>query len=72
MKFNMLQTIAVTGVCVSAVSQAGLHLIDKSVTNFWALYPTWVGVFIIGTIFKLFGKPHEHSHEHDHHEHHVH
>jgi hypothetical protein len=70
-ELNALQTISVTGVIVCLLAQIGLYLIGKTVDTFWAVYPTWVVVFLLGTLLRFFAGPddhhHHHHHDHDHH-----
>jgi hypothetical protein len=37
-------------------------LVGKSVTDMWALYPTWAAVFLAGTIIRLLDKGDDHHH----------
>ena len=53
---NGFQTISIIGICFSIFCQGLLMLIGKSVTDMWALYPTWAAVFIAGTIIRLLDK----------------
>lgn len=63
-ELNALQTISVTGVIVCLLAQLGLHLIDKDITSFWAVYPTWVVVFAAGTLLRFFSNHSEDDHHH--------
>ncbi|TAH25188.1 MAG: hypothetical protein EAZ07_07820 [Cytophagales bacterium] len=66
--FNAFQTLAVFGIIFSIIVQVILLLINKHVDNIWALYPTWITVFIFGTVIKRYIKyddDHTHHHEHD-------
>lgn len=71
---NTIQTIALTGVITSLCSQLGLSIAEKTVEGFWKLYPVWAGVFLIGSLIRIFYKgeldDHHHAHEghagHDH------
>jgi hypothetical protein len=64
---NTMQMLAVTGIIISLFAQLILLLVGKEVHNFWAVYPTWVGVFGIGSLFKHFGPAAHHHHGDDHH-----
>lgn len=59
---NAFQSISVVGLVFSVIVQASLLLMNKNIDNVWALYPTWVGVFILGTLIKKFSKEEEHHH----------
>ncbi|HEY8399856.1 MAG TPA: hypothetical protein VIK89_01270 [Cytophagaceae bacterium] len=59
---NGLQNLSVIGLIFSVVVQISLIVIDKKVENIWALYPTWITVFIIGFLLKKFGKDEAHHH----------
>lgn len=61
---NGFQTISIIGVCFSVFCQGLLLLVDKTVTDMWALYPTWAAVFIIGTIIRFLDKGGDHDHHH--------
>lgn len=68
--FNIWQSIAATGLVVSAMSQAGLHLAHRVVPDFQNVYFIWMGVFAAGTLLKYYYfkngiDPHAHHH-HDH------
>ena len=57
---NALQAISVCGIIFGVVAQLLLAIFHKHVDNIWALYPTWVFVFIIGTILKKYLKHEDH------------
>ena len=59
---NAIQTLSVFGIIFSVIVQIILFLINKHVAYTWALYPTWIGVFILGTIIKKYVKEDHHSH----------
>ncbi|WMJ71575.1 hypothetical protein RCC89_00090 [Cytophagaceae bacterium ABcell3] len=59
---NLFQTLAMLGIIFSIAAQFILSLINKHVDNFWAVYPTWIFVFIFGTIVKKYVKPDDHHH----------
>ncbi|SFC15884.1 hypothetical protein SAMN05421780_103114 [Flexibacter flexilis DSM 6793] len=61
-ELNLLQALSVTGIVVSSVAQLGLQVLDKHVEKFWALYPTWVAVFIFGTILRYLRNDSEEAH----------
>jgi hypothetical protein len=62
-EWNAFQTISVTGLIFSAVTQIILIVIGKHVDSMWALYPTWGFVFLFGYLLKKFTKEdHHHSH----------
>jgi hypothetical protein len=64
-ELNAFQTLAVFGIIFSGIVQLALMLIEKNVETIWALYPTWIGVFIFGTILKRYVKyDDDHSHQH--------
>jgi hypothetical protein len=52
--FNIWQNLAVTGLIVSAMSQAGLHFAGRVVENFVNVYWIWALVFAGGTILKYY------------------
>jgi hypothetical protein len=58
--FNAFQTLSLFGLLFSVIVQILLTLIHKHVDTIWALYPTWFGVFIFGTILKKFTKEDHH------------
>jgi uncharacterized membrane protein YbhN (UPF0104 family) len=64
--FNAFQTIAVFGIIFSVIVQIILFLIHKNVPHTWALYPTWIVVFIIGVLIKKYVK-YDDDHTHHHH-----
>jgi predicted tellurium resistance membrane protein TerC len=59
---NGFQTISIIGLAFSLFCQGALILVGKTVTDMWALYPTWAAVFLFGTIVKLLIKEEEHHH----------
>lgn len=61
---NGFQTLSVVGLIFSVIVQLTLLVIGKKVHTIWALYPTWIFVFIFGTILKKYVKEEEHSHHH--------
>ena len=61
---NGFQTISIIGVCFSIFCQLLLLLVGKTVTDMWALYPTWAAIFIIGTIIRLLDKGEDDHHHH--------
>jgi hypothetical protein len=68
--FNIWQTLAVTGIVVSGMSQAGLHFMERTVDNFTNLYYVWFLVFAGGTLLKYYYfkngiEPGHHHHHHD-------
>jgi K+-transporting ATPase A subunit len=67
----MIQSISLLGIVLSAVSQFGLMIAEKTVENFWAIYPSWIVIFIIGTIIRVMRKDTiaHHHHHHDDHDH---
>ena len=65
--FNAFQTLAVFGIIFSVIVQVTLWVIEKNIPNVWALYPTWVGVFILGLIIKKFVKYDDDPSHHHHH-----
>ena len=62
--WNALQSISFVGIIFSIIVQIALLIIDKKVETLWALYPTWIVIFVIGTLFKYFSKPEEDHHHH--------
>lgn len=52
--FNIWQSISATGLVVSAMSQAGLSMIDRSIPHFQNVYFIWVVVFVLGTLLKYY------------------
>lgn len=64
---NTMQMLALTGVIISLFTQLMLLVTGKVVYNFWLVYPVWVAVFGVGTLFKHYGPAtHHHHDEHDH------
>ena len=64
-EFNAFQTLAVFGIIFSAIVQIILYFIHKNIDTLWALYPTWVAVFIVGSLIKKYVKyDDDHSHHH--------
>ncbi len=61
---NGFQTISIIGVGFSIFCQLILMLVGKNVADMWALYPTWAGVFILGTIIRLLDKGNDDHHHH--------
>lgn len=59
---NLFQTLAFVGLIFTVVTHIILLVIEKSVNNFWALYPTWVLVFLFGSIVKKYIKDEDHHH----------
>lgn len=73
LELNLIQSIAFTGIIVSLASQLGLFIIEKHVERFWAVYPVWVVVFIIGSLLRKYGSTdHNHHHASDHEHNHAH
>jgi len=67
--FNIWQSIAATGLVVSAMSQVGLHLKDRIVPDFTNVYFIWMAVFAAGTLLKYYFfrngiEPGHHDHHH--------
>ncbi len=59
---NGIQTLSIIGLVFSIFCQGVLLLVNKNVTDMWALYPTWAGIFLIGTILRLLDKGGDHHH----------
>ncbi|MFN6944344.1 MAG: hypothetical protein ACK4ND_05315 [Cytophagaceae bacterium] len=59
---NLFQTLALLGIVFSLVAHGILIFLEKAIDNYWAVYPTWVLVFIFGTIIKKFVGPDDHHH----------
>ncbi|MCU0428485.1 MAG: hypothetical protein MUF42_00810 [Cytophagaceae bacterium] len=59
---NGFQTLSIVGVFFSVFCQLVLFLINKKVDNMWALYPTWLLVFMLGTVLRFFSKDDHHYH----------
>ncbi|MCS6822952.1 MAG: hypothetical protein NZ529_01560 [Cytophagaceae bacterium] len=53
---NGIQAISVVGIIFGVFCQAMLFIIGKKVDTMWALYPTWIAVFIMGTLVRYFSK----------------
>ena len=53
-ELNALQSISVTGVITSLLAQGFLLLLDKTVSTFWALYPSWVVIFLLGSLVRAY------------------
>jgi hypothetical protein len=66
-ELNILQALSITGIVVSSAAQLGLQVMDKHVEKFWALYPIWLSVFVLGTLMRYFYNPEEDAHGHHHH-----
>jgi hypothetical protein len=65
----MWQAIAATGLVVSLMAQGGLIFLGKEVENFVYLYPVWLAVFVLATLWRILGPepdPNEHAHHHHH------
>jgi hypothetical protein len=62
MQFNGFHTLSLTGLGFSIFAHALLVLVNKSVENYWLVYPTWALVFIFGFIWNLIDKGEEHHH----------
>jgi hypothetical protein len=68
--FNTIQMLALTGIIMSAVAHLALLLVGRNIPNFWIIYPTWLGVFALGMLIKIFGNAaHEQPHDHGHQDH---
>jgi L-asparagine transporter-like permease len=61
---NGFQSLSIVGLVFSVIVQITLLLIDKKVDTVWALYPTWIFVFIFGYLLKRFSKEEDHHHHH--------
>jgi hypothetical protein len=61
---NGFQSLSIVGLIFSVIVQIILILINKHVDTVWALYPTWVLVFILGFIIKKLTKEGDHHHHH--------
>jgi len=61
---NAFQTLAVFGIIFSGIVQIVLFIIHKNIDTLWALYPTWIGVFIVGMLIKKYVKYDDHTHHH--------
>jgi hypothetical protein len=59
---NVIQTISVVGVVLSLLAHLFIVVVNKDVETFWAIYPTWVFIFFIGTLIKKYVKDDEHHH----------
>lgn len=59
---NAFQTLSLFGLMFSVIAQILLFVIHKHVETIWALYPTWIAVFIFGSILKKFSKEEDHHH----------
>ncbi|RAK69756.1 hypothetical protein [Hymenobacter edaphi] len=61
--FNAWQTIAFTGIVMTLGAQLVLALIGQPKPDgFHWLYVVWAGVFVLGSLTNLFGKPDDHHH----------
>ncbi|WP_324670846.1 hypothetical protein [Hymenobacter sp. GOD-10R] len=64
---NSYQFIAVTGLIMSAAAHLILHFfVHHQVPGFNWLYVCWTGLYIIGSLMNLFGKPSDGHHHHHH------
>ena len=61
-ELNAIQTLSVFGIIFSVIVQIILFVIHKHVAYTWALYPTWIGIFLLGTIIKKYAKNDHHHH----------
>jgi hypothetical protein len=61
---NGFQSLSIVGLVFSVIVQIALLIIDKKVDTIWALYPTWIFVFIFGYILKKFSKDDDDHHHH--------
>lgn len=65
--FNIWQSISATGLVVSAMSQAGLHFMDRTVPHFQNVYLIWIAVFGLGTLLKYYMFKNDIHTDHHHH-----
>ena len=62
---NSFQFIALTGLLMSAGAHLLLHfLVGHTPAGFNWLYACWLGLYILGTLRNVFGKPDEPHHHH--------
>jgi len=72
-EWNFLQSLSISGLALSLLSQAGLLLINKSIEHFERVYYVWAVVFVLGCILQwLFAKGYITSSIDDHHHDHTH
>ena len=64
---NSFQFIALTGLLMSAGAHLILHfVVGHAPAGFNWLYVCWMGLYLLGTVKNLFGKPDEPHHHHNH------
>ncbi len=63
-RMNGFQTISIIGLIFSVFCHGILLLLGKTVLDMWALYPTWVAVFVGGSIIRILDKGEEEHHHH--------
>jgi len=61
---NSFQVIAIFGIIFSVVAQGILWVLDKTVDHYIYLYPTWVAVFVVGTLLNPYLSKHDDHHHH--------
>ncbi|OON70201.1 hypothetical protein [Hymenobacter sp. CRA2] len=63
--FNAWQYIAFTGIIMTLGAQLILAVIKQpKPEGFHWLYAVWAGVFVLGSLSNLYGKPDDHHHHH--------
>ena len=61
---NIIQILSIVGTVLGIMAHVGVTLIHKEVQGIWYIYPTWLGIFVIGTILNYFDIDEEHDHAH--------
>ena len=61
---NSFQVIAIVGIILSLVAHGILWIMGKTVENFAYLYPTWIGVFLLGLLLNPYLSKHDDHHHH--------
>jgi putative Mn2+ efflux pump MntP len=61
---NSFQVIALVGLVFTIVAQGILWLVGKTVDHYLYLYPTWVGVFVLGLVLNPYFSKHDEDHHH--------
>jgi hypothetical protein len=59
---NIFQSLALVGLIFSVAVNIALIVIKKHVPHYWAVYPFWVSVFILGYFIHRYRKGDDHHH----------
>ena len=61
-EMHSVQVIAVVGLIMSVGAHVFMLAFGNVVPSFGYIYPTWVGIFLIGFLLNLRSKPTDHHH----------